>query len=25
VNARIKAAKPWYGFYGASSAAALGD
>lgn len=25
VNARLKAAKPWYGFYGASSAAALAD
>ena len=25
VNACLKAAKPWYGFYGASSAAALGD
>jgi tagatose 1,6-diphosphate aldolase len=25
VNARLKAAKPWYSFYGATSAAALGD
>jgi tagatose 1,6-diphosphate aldolase len=25
VNARLKAAKPWFAFYGASSAAALGD
>jgi tagatose 1,6-diphosphate aldolase len=25
VNARLKAAKPWFSFYGASSAAALGD
>jgi tagatose 1,6-diphosphate aldolase len=25
VNDRLTAAKPWYGFYGASSAAALGD
>jgi tagatose 1,6-diphosphate aldolase len=25
VNARLKAARPWYGFYGASSAAALAD
>ena len=25
VNARLKAAKPWYAFYGASSAAALAD
>jgi len=25
VNARLKAAKPWYGFYGATSAAALAD
>jgi len=25
VNARLKAAKPWFSFYGANSAAALGD
>ena len=25
VNARLKAAKPWFSFYGASSAAALAD
>lgn len=25
VNDRLKAAKPWFGFYGATSAAALGD
>jgi tagatose 1,6-diphosphate aldolase len=25
VNARLKAAKPWFGFYGATSAAALAD
>ncbi len=25
VNARLKAAKPWYAFYGATSAAALAD
>ena len=25
VNARLKAAKPWFSFYGATSAAALGD
>jgi tagatose 1,6-diphosphate aldolase len=25
VNARLKAAKPWFSFYGAASAAALGD
>jgi tagatose 1,6-diphosphate aldolase len=25
VNARLKAAKPWFNFYGAASAAALGD
>ncbi len=25
VNAHLTAAKPWYGFYGAASAAALGD
>jgi hypothetical protein len=24
VNSRLTAAKPWYAFYGASSAAALG-